>query len=149
MSQEELTIQIAATLHTADERGVLEDACAEFTEPLAELFERLLAQERRKERKEVLYDVLAFNCGLGCTPQEGYKDLTDALRDTKHLVAGVLRAEREKVREKCAVEAKEQIDLAIESMYISGSRSALGTVVAEHIRQLDLTAPSSTDERKI
>ncbi len=36
-------------------------------------------------QKEVLYDVLAFNSGLGCTPQEGYRDLNHALDDTKHL----------------------------------------------------------------
>lgn len=62
--------------------------------------ERLLAAEREKgrqqERENTLGDVLAFNCGLGCTPQEGYRDLTDALRDTKRLSIKKARAIVEK-----------------------------------------------------
>lgn len=67
-------------------------------QPAAKDLEALLRDEREKgrqeERKEVLYDVLAFNCGLGCTPQEGYRDLAEALRDTKHLVVEKARAIR-------------------------------------------------------
>jgi len=149
MSREELVIEIAATLHTADEQGVLEGSCAEFLKPLAEFIERLLTDER----KEVLYAVLAFNCGLGCTPQEGYKDLTDALRDTKHLVASARREEREKVREMCAVVMKDFADEYEPGANISVKylEDKYGTLSGEKaIRQLDLTkelAPSSREEK--
>ncbi|KKK61437.1 hypothetical protein LCGC14_3014310, partial [marine sediment metagenome] len=46
MNREDLVSEIAATLHTADEQGVLEDSCAEFLNPLVKLIERLLADER-------------------------------------------------------------------------------------------------------
>jgi len=60
---------------------------------LEELLEEARQQEREKERKEALLDVLAFNSGLGCTPQEGYRDLGEALRDTKRLSVEKARAE--------------------------------------------------------
>lgn len=34
---------------------------------------------------KLLGEILAFNSGLGCTPQEGYRDLNHALSDTRHL----------------------------------------------------------------
>lgn len=34
---------------------------------------------------KILEEILAFNSKLGCTPQEGYRDLDDALSDTKRL----------------------------------------------------------------
>ena len=34
---------------------------------------------------KILEEILAFNSGLGCTPQEGYRDLNHALSDTKRL----------------------------------------------------------------
>jgi len=58
-------------------------------QPAAAALEELLEEARRKEgekvRKEALLDILAFNSGLGCTPQEGYKWLVEALRDTQRL----------------------------------------------------------------
>ena len=46
--------EIAATLHTADKHGVLDESCFEFVNPLVELFEHLLAQEREEVREMCL-----------------------------------------------------------------------------------------------
>ena len=66
-------------------------------QPAASYLEAWLREAREKgrqqERENTLLDVLAFNSGIGCTPQEGYRDLADALRDTKHLSLEKARAE--------------------------------------------------------
>jgi len=92
--------------------------------------ERLLTAEREK----VLGEILAFNTQLGCTPQEGYKNLPDALRDTKHLIA----QQREKVREMCA----EKVETTIyyrEVDVLEMDTARLREQIARDIRQLDLT----------
>ena len=113
--------------------------------------ERLLADERA----DVVGRILGFNTQLGCTPQEGYKDLADALRDTKHLIA----QEREKVREMCAEylekEASKCIDFADKE---SGETRAAWyreeswyQNSADAVRQLDLTkdlAPSREEGKR-
>lgn len=59
---------------------------------LEELLREVQKEGRQQEQKEALHDVLAFNSGLGCTPQEGYRDLADALRDTQRLSIEKARA---------------------------------------------------------
>ena len=67
-------------------------------QPAAKALEELLRQESERVRKEALLDVLAFNSELGCTPQEGYKYLVEALRDTSRLSVENARAiEKRKV----------------------------------------------------
>jgi hypothetical protein len=102
--------------------------------------ERLLADER----KDVLMEILALNSKLGCTPQEGYKDLADALRDTKHLIADIRRDEREKVREMCAACCDGEGGRDPNGPYEKGAGQ-----IKRAIRQLDLTkelAGSSREE---
>ncbi len=62
---------------------------------LEALLQKEREKDRQQERENTLHDVLAFNSGLGCTPQEGYRDLADALRDTKHLSAELEKARAE------------------------------------------------------
>ena len=81
-----------------DERDGLRAAIRALKElqPAASALGALLREARKEgrqqEQKGTLFDVLAFNSGLGCTPQEGYRDLADALRDTKHLSAELEKA---------------------------------------------------------
>jgi len=77
-------------------QALLDAQHAPELQPAAKHLEELLEEARRKEgekvRKEALLDVLAFNTGLGCTPQEGYKWLVEALRDTQRLSIEKARA---------------------------------------------------------
>ena len=100
MSREQLRRRFCGlTCPNPEDHGQKPWMCETVTDEI----ERLLADERA----DVLHEVLAFNTQLGCTPQEGYKDLTDALRDTKHLVADAQQAEREEGRSE-ALEATQR-----------------------------------------
>lgn len=110
MSREELVIEIAATLHTADEQGVLEGSCAEFLKPLAELIERLLAQEREKVREICAVEILKR--------------------------AGELRELLKTIEESCG---PGDVDAETERLRM-GNRAEELELVAAAIRQLDLIA---------
>ena len=58
-----LVDEIAATLHTADRRGVLEESCAEFVGPLVELI-----KQARAEVLAACAKVTCFRCAEGNKP---------------------------------------------------------------------------------
>ena len=118
------------TLHGDNLHHGCTTACRICLRCVWDSIERLLADER--EKWLAAFRVYKFDP----------KDL-DPLHTVVDFLAAIRRDEREKVREMCAAEAKEQIELALSAFE---DKSVLGTVVAEHIRQLDLTAPSSTEE---
>ena len=58
---------------------------------------------------KILEEILAFNSGLGCTPQEGYRDLNDALSDTKRLsIEGAEKQKGAEVLAACLAKIRER-----------------------------------------